>query len=374
MHVPRPIVAIVSALAIAALIPTSAGAAPGVDPAPALAASGTVTAMYEMNESPGASVMHDSSGNGLNGAVDPTGVQSGATFAGATGYNWVRRSPTAPPASPERVIQVPDNINLEPGGQDFTVEIRYRTKEKFGNIIQKGQAQSKGGQWKIQNPKGIPSCLFKGSNGRVATAAKTPLNDNQWHTLTCVLTSSSVTMYVDGIQRNKKNGSIGTLDNKIPLTIGGKINCDQIKITCDYFSGQIDYVRMTKGGDVQPPPPPPSGQDSEPPNGTVTSPTNNQVLSNPVVTLAGLTTDNQAVSRVRIAIQNRDTKKWLRSDGSLGAWMYLEADLSANSGTSAVWTYVTPSLPSGRYKANVVAIDAAGLKDPSKASVTFTVQ
>ncbi len=372
MHVPRPVVVAVSAVALVGLVPSAAHAAPGS--AQLQAVTGTVTAMYEMNEPSGASVMHDTSGNGLDGVIDPSGVQSGATFDGATGYNWVRRPPTTPPASPERVIQVPDNINLEPGDQDFTLEIRYRTKEKFGNIIQKGQAQSKGGQWKIQNPKGIPSCLFKGSNGRVATGAKTPLNDNQWHTLTCVLTSSSVTMYVDGVQRNKKNGSAGTVDNKMPVTIGGKIDCDQIKVTCDYFSGQIDYVKITKGGGAQPPPPPPpSGQDTVPPDATVSSPTNNQVLSSGIVTLTGLTTDNQAVSRVRVAIQNRDTSAWLRSDGSLGAWMYLEASISG-SGTSAVWTYVTPSLPAGRYKANVIAVDAAGLVDPTKASVNFTVR
>src|SRR5207344_85371 len=100
---------------------------------------------------------------------NPTGVQTGATFDGATGYNWVRRPPTTPPPSPERVIQVPDSINLEPGNVPFTLEIRYRTPEKFGNIIQKGQATTPGGQWKIQNPGGIPSCLFKGSKGRVAT-------------------------------------------------------------------------------------------------------------------------------------------------------------------------------------------------------------
>ena len=145
------------------------------------------TADYEMNEPAGSTVMTDSSGNGLNGVIDPTGVQTGAVFDGATGYNWVRRPPEQAPPSPERVIQVPDNINLEPGNQPFTIELRYRTQENFGNIIQKGQAQTPGGQWKIQNPGGIPSCLFKGSLGQVATGAKTPLNDDQWHNLTCVL-------------------------------------------------------------------------------------------------------------------------------------------------------------------------------------------
>ncbi len=373
MQLSRPIVAALSAITIVGLVPTAASAASGGDSAQRLAATGIVTAMYEMNEPGGATVMHDSSGNGLDGVIDPTGIQTGAVFSGATGYNWVRRPPTTPPASPERVIQVSDNLNLEPGDQDFTVEIRYRTKEKFGNIIQKGQAQSKGGQWKIQNPKGIPSCLFKGPNGRVATGAKTPLNDNQWHTLTCVLTSTSVTLYVDGVQRNKKNGSTGTIDNKIPMTIGGKIECDQITVTCDYFSGQIDYVQITKGSGSQAPPPPTSGPDTVPPNATVNSPTTNQVLANPVVTFSGAATDNQHVSRVRLAVQNRDAKTWLRSDGTLGKWMYLDATLSADTGTSVTWSYVTPSLPPGRYKANVIAIDDAGLKDPTKAKVAFTV-
>ena len=84
-------------------------------------------------------------------------------------------------AKPERVIQVPDNPNLEPGDGPFTIHFRYRTQENFGNITQKGQAQTKGGQWKIQAPQGIPTCLFKGSGGQVATGAKTPLNDEQWH-------------------------------------------------------------------------------------------------------------------------------------------------------------------------------------------------
>lgn len=125
------------------------------------AADDGVTALFEMNEPAGATRMTDGSGNGNHGVIDPTGVQSGAGFDGATGYHWVRRPPEQAPASPERVIQVPDDINLEPGNQPFTIELRYRTKENFGNITQKGQATSRGGQWKIQNPKGIPSCLFR---------------------------------------------------------------------------------------------------------------------------------------------------------------------------------------------------------------------
>ena len=211
------------------------------------ASAATVDGSWAMNEAPGATVMVDGSGNGLNGSINQAGVNTGVTFGGATGYEWTYRSPTAPPASPERVIQVPDNNLLDPNNDTWTAEIRYRTKYKFGNIMQKGQSASVGGQFKIQNPGGMPSCLFKGPAGRVATRSKVALNDNAWHTLTCVKTPTRVTMYVDGVYMSLKNGSTGVINNKIPLTIGGKINCDQIKVTCDYFTGMIDYVKFTRG-------------------------------------------------------------------------------------------------------------------------------
>jgi hypothetical protein len=44
-----------------------------------------------------------------------------------------------------------------------------------------------------------------------------------------------------------KNGVSGNLNNSFPMTIGGKPKCDQVKVTCDYFVGDVDYVRITKG-------------------------------------------------------------------------------------------------------------------------------
>lgn len=206
-----------------------------------------VEASWEMNEPAGATTMVDSGPHGLDAPVDQSGLDTGFTLDGATGYSWLRRPPNQPPASPERVIQIADNPRLEPMNDTFTVEIRFRTKEGFGNIAQKGQATSRGGQWKIQNPLGRPSCLFKGSIARGATRAKVALNDNAWHVIQCVKSPTAVEMYVDGARVGRKAGNVGTIDNSIPMTIGGKINCDQVKITCDYFSGQIDYVRLMRG-------------------------------------------------------------------------------------------------------------------------------
>ena len=42
-------------------------------------------------------------------------------------------------------------------------------------------------------------------------------------------------------------GTIGSIDNKRPFLIGGKLDCATEDVGCDYFSGQIDYVRVEKG-------------------------------------------------------------------------------------------------------------------------------
>lgn len=241
---------VAGALAVSAAATAAPAASTGT-----LATGGLVSAalvpvtdvFYEMNEAPGATVMVDSMGTGLDGTVDPAGVETGVVVDGATAYRWPWRNPTAPPASPERVVTVPDDPRLDPGSTTYTLEIRYRTHAKFGNIIQKGQARTYGGQVKIQNPQGMPSCLFKGSLGQAATRSKVPLNDDQWHVLTCVRTATAVTLYVDGVFMNRKRGVTGRIDNKKPLAIGGKTECDQITVTCDYFSGDIDYVKISHG-------------------------------------------------------------------------------------------------------------------------------
>jgi hypothetical protein len=233
-----------AAMCVLASLPTTAQASSHVGVAKA-----GPTVDYEMNEPTGSTVMTDSVG-GINGTIISSAeITTGVVFDNATGYQWTRRPPNQPPPVPEHVIQVPDNSALEPGSSytTFTVEIRFRTKENFGNVTQKGQSTSRGGQWKIQNPQGMPSCLFKDGNGnRMSTRVKVPINDNQWHVLTCVLTHTRVTALVDGVEVNHHNGFVGTVDNTIPMTVGGKINCNQDTITCDYFSGMIDYIRITK--------------------------------------------------------------------------------------------------------------------------------
>jgi hypothetical protein len=229
--------------------------------APAHAAPTGTIAVWQMNEPSGSTVMADGSGNGIDGTIG-SAVVTGATFDGATGYRWPFSSPTNPPAKPERVVQVTDG-RLNPGADDYAVTIRYRTTQPFGNIVQKGQGGATGGYFKIENPAGVLTCVFRGVNAsgtylRKQVTSGSPLNDGQWHTARCERTGNQLTLTVDGTLVSTANGPTGTISNPRPISIGGKLNCDQITISCDYFTGDIDYIRI-EGPAATPQPPPPGG-------------------------------------------------------------------------------------------------------------------
>lgn len=227
-----------TSLTIAAASVLAVGAA-----APAEAAATRTVAKWEMNESAGARTMGDSSGNGINGSIG-TAVVTGVWANGARGYRFPYTSPTAPPAKPERLVRVADDGRLDPGSRDYAVAVRLRTTNPFGNIIQKGQSGVPGGYWKFQAPNGVVQCLFRGSAGSIAVGSGRRLDDGNWHTVRCERTGSGVTMTVDGAVTGRRSGPTGSIANSSPLTIGGKLNCDQYRVSCDYFSGDIDRVQI----------------------------------------------------------------------------------------------------------------------------------
>lgn len=213
-------------------------------------ADGPVTVLdLQLNESRGASTAIDSSGFGNHGAIGDLVTMNGS-YA-----DWPRHPPGAGIYhGGDTLIMLDDapNGSLDPDGEDFTIEFRMRSTDKFGNILQKGQARTWGGQVKFQQPKGYISCMFKSPELRASTRSKTFTSDGQWHVIRCERTSSQVALYVDGVLSNRIRKPSGTINNKKPWTIGGKFDCDTSLSTtgadsCDYYPGDIDYVRMWKG-------------------------------------------------------------------------------------------------------------------------------
>jgi Concanavalin A-like lectin/glucanases superfamily len=221
--------------------------------------SRSLVADWEMNEPHNARVMSDSTKNDNDGTIPSgTAITTGNSDSSAPSgfYRWSNHCPACAPADPSRVISVPDaangSLDIPDPQQTYTLVFRFRTTHGFGNFMQKGQSTTRGGQIKVQAPKGNVQCLFKGADGvRVGTgwgAQKPPLDDGQWHTVTCVHTATQVREYVDNFPKPViKNGVTGPIDNRSPMTIGGKLNCDQVSTTCDYFSGDMDFVKIYRG-------------------------------------------------------------------------------------------------------------------------------
>jgi hypothetical protein len=200
---------------------------------------------WDMNEAPGSEVMLERSGR-LNGMVGAD-VNTGRQVDGATNYGFPFAKPDTPPANPEHLVVVPHNKRMNPGRKRFKVIVRFRTKQNFGNLLQKGQARTAGGYWKFQMPSGKLQCLFRGGDRSVRTASSvTPLNDGEWHRVVCIRTKKKVKMKVDGELRSTRVGPTGRIRNTKPLTIAGKGDCNQVSVGCDYFTGGIDYVKIVK--------------------------------------------------------------------------------------------------------------------------------
>lgn len=216
------------------------------------AAQAVTVADWQLDESSG-SVMTDSSGNGLNGTIGPDVVLHEATPTGF-GYRfkgdwWV--------VNDGRLVTVPDNPQLDPGSGTYAVTIRFKTGAVDPNIIQKGQANQSGGYWKLALKQGWPRCHFRDASGTTKAIGfvndkrpETKVADGQWHTLRCERTATGVKLTIDygepdAISKFIK-GSLGVIDNKRPLSLGGKLDCDGTKVTCDYFAGAVDWVTIER--------------------------------------------------------------------------------------------------------------------------------
>lgn len=203
----------------------------------------SMVALWTMNEAPGSRTMNDASGHGHRGKIGSE-VHAGVQISGATGLRFDRLQPDTPPAHPGHLVTVPDSKALDPGNRDYSVTIRLRTTEFFGNIIQKGQATVPGGNFKMQIPNGIVQCFFRGSARTMLAQTTQHLNDGRWHTVRCERSSNALILTVDGHQAARTPGWTGRIANSWPLTIGGKVDCDQRHVGCDYYAGDLDYAEI----------------------------------------------------------------------------------------------------------------------------------
>ena len=113
--------------------------------------------------------------------------------------------------------------------------------------------------------------------------------------------------------------------------------------------------------------------DTTAPAAAMTTPTLNQVFRNLSAPFSGSATDNRGLAAVRVAVMNRNTNQWLRTDGTWGAWQQLNATITSPGATSTGWNYTFNAPAAGLYGVQVEALDTAG-NVSSRPWVTFEVR
>jgi hypothetical protein len=201
-------------------------------------AAWTNVAIWRMNEAPGATTMHDSSQSNLSGAIG-SAVRTGVVLGGERGYRWSSQNKAG--YHPERLVTVASSL-LNPRRDAFAVTVRLNTGAGDQNIIQKGQAHTAGGMFKIDMVRGRVICAFKGSAGRVAIRSRQTVWDHVWHTVRCERRRRSVSIIVDAGIRRTQAGRTGRIANTWPLSIGGKWHCSPPDVQCDYYVGLLDHA------------------------------------------------------------------------------------------------------------------------------------
>lgn len=218
---------------------------------PPVAAQSGVVADWRMDEAAGSNVLVDSSGNGVHGLLG-SGVLAG-TRVGADIVHRFPNTSSSAPADPSRLHYIGDRDALDPGTGDYAVEVRFRSTVDHTNIIQKGQATTSGGMWKMELDNGTVACLFRGSGGDAFVRSTTRVIDGNWHVVRCERTANGVTLAVNGTVEARRSVASGNIANSWNLTIGGKpecnnrsVECNNRSVECDYFRGDIDYAKVDR--------------------------------------------------------------------------------------------------------------------------------
>jgi hypothetical protein len=195
-------------------------------PAVAGASSGS-GADWEMNEPPGATVMHDSAGID-NSAVIKSGVIPEGTFYHFTGQNG---------------LVVPNSPELNPGTRDFDIYVTFRQTSHWAqqSLIQKGRWNQAGGQYKVN----IDGTGIKCRIANLWNTVNRNLAVNTWHTIGCLKRSDRTILTIDGkVARTLMvPGGFPPISTTVPVEIGGKSVCPGGD--CDLFKGDLDSVTLS---------------------------------------------------------------------------------------------------------------------------------
>jgi hypothetical protein len=143
-------------------------------------------------------------------------------------------------------VDVPSTADLNPGSANITFTIHMKTSgtppppPADWDVFRKGLYTTKGGEYKMEfQQTGQASCGFEGTGGYAELVAGPAINDGQWHTVSCVKTSTAIEVVVDG-HVFPKAASVGAIANTTDVIIGARPGSD-------WYQGQLDEASIQIG-------------------------------------------------------------------------------------------------------------------------------
>jgi hypothetical protein len=216
--------------ATASSVPTAVvlpGSVPPPPPPPGL------VALWHMDETSGTTIF-DSVG-AHNGTLHSTQIGLPGFTGTAYGFN-----------GSSSYVSVPTAADLNPGSAKITITIHLKTSgtppppPADWDVIRKGLYTTTGGEYKMEfQQSGQASCGFNGSAGYAELVAGPAINNGQWHTVSCVKTSTAIQVVVDG-QTFSKTANVGAIANTADVVIGARPGSD-------WYQGQLDEASIQIG-------------------------------------------------------------------------------------------------------------------------------
>jgi concanavalin A-like lectin/glucanase superfamily protein len=237
-------IAIAFAAAAGLLIPASPALATSAGtPAPAL------VARWDFNAGANAGKIADTSGRGQTLSVRAAD-QGVIRFEGGA-VAFPAACATGATVCPRGLMEAPNSADLNPGVRNFrwSARVRLARTQLTGpaNIMQKGVAGT-GSQWKMQlgATNGRAQCVVTGAGTATAYIARstTSVTDNLWHKIHCQRSGTSLSVYIDDVQRGRTAiPATLSISNTSPLRIGGP----NFNTRSDMYHGYLDDVYAELG-------------------------------------------------------------------------------------------------------------------------------
>ena len=155
--------------------------------------------------------------------------------------------PTPHPTCAKAIIEVDDDVALNPGVNDYawgaSVLLSAKQTSAGSNILQKGFSLGGGSQWKLQvdGTNGHPSCVVVGVGESTIheVYADSTVADGRWHDVVCHRAGAQLSIRIDSAAAKStvipKTLSISPAG---PVRIGGK----SLKPNNDQYFGTLDDI------------------------------------------------------------------------------------------------------------------------------------